>query len=87
MQKSMHYAFCTLVVRSEAKPELERWAAASGSAFERLAEDMRMCALKHDATRRELMTDEERQGYQRALERLVGNRFLSLPWTTAAEEV
>jgi GTP-binding protein EngB required for normal cell division len=42
--------------------------------LEQIAEDMRMYALKHDAIRRELVTNKERRAYRTALLRLVGQR-------------
>jgi hypothetical protein len=42
--------------------------------FERIAEDMRTYALKHDAIRRELVTNEEHHAHRTALLRLAGNR-------------
>jgi hypothetical protein len=48
---------------------------AQASALERIAEDMRTYALKHDAIRRELMTNEENNAYRTALLRLVGHRY------------
>lgn len=60
-----------------AKPNGEQsrrlvWAQAS--VFERIAEDMRTYALKHDAVRRELVTNKERWAHRTALLRLVGHR-------------
>jgi len=43
-------------------------------ALEQIAEDMRTYALKHDAIRRELVTNKERRAYRTALLRLVGQR-------------
>ena len=65
----------------------KQWVQAEADLLHRLSEDMRMYALKHDAIRRELMTQEERQAYLHALERLAGSRFLSLPWLTSAEDM
>ena len=48
--------------------------------FERLAENMQRYALKHDALRRGLQSDDERVAYHRALSQLVGDRRLRAPW-------
>ncbi len=47
---------------------------AQAGVFERIAEDMRTSALKHDAIRRELVTNEEHHAHRTALLRLVGHR-------------
>jgi GTP-binding protein EngB required for normal cell division len=48
---------------------------AQASVLERIAEDMRTYALKHNAVRRELATNEESNAYRTALLRLVGHRY------------
>lgn len=48
--------------------------------FERTAEDLQRYALKHDALRRYLTSEEERQASQLALLLLAGHRSVSAPW-------
>jgi hypothetical protein len=48
--------------------------------FERLAEDMERYALKHDALRRYLNSEDERVAYHRGLSQLVGDKRLQSPW-------
>lgn len=48
--------------------------------FERLAENMERYALKHDALRRDLNSDDERVAYHRGLSQLVGDKRLQAPW-------
>lgn len=48
--------------------------------FERLAENMERYALKHDALRRDLNSDDERVAYHRSLSHLVGDKRLQAPW-------
>ncbi len=48
--------------------------------FERLAENMERYALKHDALRRALNSDDERVAYHRGLSQLVGDKRLQAPW-------
>ena len=48
--------------------------------FERLAENMERYALKHDALRRNLNSDDERVAYHRGLSQLVGDKRLQAPW-------
>lgn len=48
----------------------------------RIAENMRLCALKHDAIRRELASTEEHDAYLTGLLRLAGDRRLAHPWVT-----
>jgi len=48
--------------------------------FERLAENMERYALKHDALRRSLNSDDERVAYHRGLSQLVGDKRLQAPW-------
>jgi len=48
--------------------------------FERLAENMERYALKHDALRRYLNSDDERVAYHRGLSQLVGDKRLQAPW-------
>jgi len=47
---------------------------AQADVFERIAEDMRTYALKHDAIRRELVTSKEHRAHRTAMLRLVGHR-------------
>ncbi len=46
----------------------------------RIAEDMQRYSLKHDALRRHLASDEERDAALKALLSLVGHRSVSSPW-------
>ncbi len=48
--------------------------------FERLAENMELYSLKHDALRRELQSEDERIAYHRCLSQLVGVKSLQSPW-------
>jgi GTP-binding protein EngB required for normal cell division len=48
--------------------------------FERLAENMELYSLKHDALRRELQSEDERVAYHRGLSQLVGIKSLQSPW-------
>jgi GTP-binding protein EngB required for normal cell division len=56
--------------------------AAEAETFERRARDMRMYALKHDALRRELVTEEEQNAYHRGLAWVAGDRTIARPWPT-----
>jgi hypothetical protein len=48
--------------------------------LDRLGEDMQRYSLKHDALRRELVTELEHQAHQIGLSRLVGLRSIVTPW-------
>jgi hypothetical protein len=48
--------------------------------LERLAENMERYALKHDALRRGLQSEDERVAYHRGLSQLVGDKRLRTPW-------
>ena len=48
--------------------------------LDRLGEDMQRYSLKHDALRRELVTELEHQAQQIGLSRLVGLRSIVTPW-------
>lgn len=48
--------------------------------LERLAEGMERYALKHDALRRGLQSEDERVAYHRALSHLAGDKRLQAPW-------
>lgn len=48
--------------------------------LERLAENMERYALKHDALRRGLQSEDERVAYHRGLSQLVGDKRLRAPW-------
>jgi hypothetical protein len=48
--------------------------------LERLAENMERYALKHDALRRGLQSEDERVASHRALSHLVGDKRLQAPW-------
>ena len=48
--------------------------------LERLAENMERYALKHDALRRGLQSEDERVAYHQALSQLVGDKRLQAPW-------
>ena len=50
--------------------------------LERCSEDMRMYAVKYDAVRRELMTEEERTAWRRGLGWIVGEPTMARPWRT-----
>jgi GTP-binding protein EngB required for normal cell division len=61
--------------------ELAReFAAFQAAILERLAENMERYALKHDALRRGLQSEDERVAYHRALSHLVGDKRLQAPW-------
>ena len=53
---------------------------AHANLFERTAEDLQRYALKHDALRRHLTSEEERSASQLALLLLAGHRNVSAPW-------
>lgn len=53
---------------------------AHANLLERTAEDLQRYALKHDALRRYLTSEEERRASQNALLLLAGHRNLSSPW-------
>jgi len=48
--------------------------------LERIAENMERYALKHDALRRGLQSEDERVAYHRGLSQLVGDKRLRTPW-------
>jgi hypothetical protein len=48
--------------------------------LQRIAEDMQRYSLKHEALRRYLASDEERDAALKALLSLVGHRSVSSPW-------
>jgi hypothetical protein len=48
--------------------------------LQRIAEDMQRYSLKHEALRRHLASDEERDAALKALLLLVGHRSVSSPW-------
>lgn len=48
--------------------------------FERLAENMKRYSLRHDALRRGLNSEDERNAYHRGLSQLVGDKRLQAPW-------
>ncbi|MGB6132788.1 MAG: dynamin family protein [Acidobacteriaceae bacterium] len=62
-------------------PESRRMTRAHAALLERTAEDLERYALKHDALRRYLTSEEERRASQIALLLLAGHRNLSSPWT------
>jgi GTP-binding protein EngB required for normal cell division len=62
-------------------PESRKLIAAHAALLERTAEDLERYALKHDALRRYLTSEEERRASQIALLLLAGHRNLSSPWT------
>jgi GTP-binding protein EngB required for normal cell division len=62
-------------------PESRKLIAAHAALLERTAEDLKRYALKHDALRRYLTSEEERRASQIALLLLAGHRNLSSPWT------
>jgi hypothetical protein len=53
----------------------------AGRQFDRLAEDMRNYAIKRDAIRSGLLSDDESQAHLRALVHLAGHKWLRGPWT------
>ncbi len=62
-------------------PELgNRFVAFQAAVLERLAENMERYALKHDAHRRALQSEDERVAYHRALSHLAGDKRLQAPW-------
>lgn len=61
--------------------ESRKLIAAHAALLERTAEDLERYALKHDALRRYLTSEEERRASQVALLLLAGHRNLSSPWT------
>ena len=71
------------VLQAGVPPEVANELLASeAEALERCARDMRMYALKHDAIRRELVTEEERNAYYRGLAWVAGEQTIARPWTT-----
>lgn len=62
-------------------PESRRMIRTHAAFLERTAEDLERYALKHDALRRYLTSEEERRASQIALLLLAGHRNLSSPWT------
>ncbi len=52
--------------------------------LERVAEDMQRYALRHNALRRYLTSEEERRASQLALLLLAGHRSVNAPWTVAS---
>jgi GTP-binding protein EngB required for normal cell division len=82
-----HSGLCILHLRSVLEagvpPEMAcKLVASEAEALERCARDMRMYALKHDAIRRELVTEEERNAYYRGLAWVAGEQTIARPWTT-----
>jgi GTP-binding protein EngB required for normal cell division len=71
------------VLEAGLPPEIAHELVASeAEALERCARDMRMYALKHDAIRRELVTEEERNAHYRGLIWAAGEPTIARPWTT-----
>jgi hypothetical protein len=58
----------------------QRLLASHANLLERTAEDLQRYALKHDALRRYLTSEEERRASQLALLLLAGHRNVSAPW-------
>jgi GTP-binding protein EngB required for normal cell division len=56
--------------------------ASEAETLERIGRDMRMYALKHDAIRRGLVTEEERNAHLRGLAWVAGERTIARPWPT-----
>jgi small GTP-binding protein len=73
-----HFGMLAGVVRD--RGALCKLMAFEATICERLAEDMRRYALKHDAIRRFLVTDEETRAAQRGLMLAAGHRHIN--WTT-----
>lgn len=59
----------------------EKLLASHAELMERTAEDLQRYALKHDALRRYLTSEEERRASQMALLLLAGHRSVSAPWS------
>jgi len=69
------------LLRKAPSADFARTAAAFEAALlERLAENMERHALKHDALRRGLASEDERIAYHRGLSQLVGDKRLRAPW-------
>ena len=69
------------VLEAGLRPEIaSELVGSEAQALERCARDMRMYALKHDAVRRELATEEERNAYYRGLALVAGERTIARPW-------
>ena len=68
LEADLRPEFASELVKSEAET------------LERCARDMRMYALKHDAVRRELATEEERDAPYRGLALVAGERTIARPW-------
>ncbi len=78
-------AFCLLhlamlVSQLGKGPVAESLLSAHARFFERLAEDSQRFALRHDALRRHLTSEEERRASQLLLLMLTGHRSLCAPW-------
>ena len=63
-------------------PVARKLATSEAHALKRCAQDMRMYALKHDAVRRELVTEEERSAFQRGLAAVAGEPTMARPRRT-----
>jgi GTP-binding protein EngB required for normal cell division len=69
------------LLRKLADPEVaSHLVAFEAAVLERLAENMERYALKHDALRRSLQSEDERVAYHQALSQLVGDKRLQAPW-------
>jgi GTP-binding protein EngB required for normal cell division len=53
--------------------------------LQRLGEEMQIYSLKRDALRRQLATSQQHEAHRLALERLVGTRYLALPYRDEAQ--
>jgi hypothetical protein len=78
---SLCLSHLAMILESGIDPELARsLLVRQAQILDRVAEDMRNHALKHEALRRSLMTEEEVNAQWRGLTLLAGNANLALPW-------
>ncbi len=69
------------MIVDSASPEISDLAISSAAQrFEQDAEDMRSFTLKHDALRRSLQNQNEKDAYRRMVSRIVGSRNVCMPW-------
>lgn len=66
-----------VVERLDDAPRATAVCAERALGFERLAEDMQRYALKHDALRRYLRSEEERHAAEDAMQRIAGRRLIN----------
>jgi GTP-binding protein EngB required for normal cell division len=78
---SLCLSHLAMILESGIDPELARsLLVRQAQILDRVAEDMTNHALKHEALRRSLMTEEEVNAQWRGLTLLAGNANLALPW-------